>query len=244
MRLKSSLLILLFTVACLNIQAQDALSIVKKLDANLVKIKDKKVNVEMTMTNLKSGKEKIKKAELYQKGNSKKLFRYTYPESDAGISTLTLPNNEVYLYLPMFNKPKKITNMAESNAFNKSDFSINDMATSGYVNSFELTLMDPEGEDYKVLLIPKDEKSPYTKLVLHINKTYFYRDKIEFYTKSEMHKFALYHHIKVNGVWVADEVSMEDVKKNHKTTLKMSDIQVNKNLDDSIFTLENLVPSK
>ena len=59
-----------------------------------------------------------------------------------------------------------------------------------------------------------------------------------------MQKFALYHHVKVGGIWVADEVSMKDVTKKHKTTLKMSDIKVNTNLDDSIFTLENLVPTK
>ena len=244
MHLKSFFLILVLSLGFMGVQAQDAVTIVKKLDANLAKIKDRSVDIEMTITNLKTGKSKLKKAELLQKGDSKKLFRYTYPESDAGIATLSLPNNEIYLYLPMFKKPKKITNMAESNAFNKSDFSLDDMASSDFSHKYSAGLMTHDGAAFKVMLTPKDAKSPYSKLVMYVNKTQYTVEKIEYYTKNEMQKFALYHYVNVNGVWVADVVSMEDVKKQHKTTLKMSNIKINQGLDDALFTLDNLTPSE
>ena len=244
MNVKSLFLIILFSFGALGLQAQDALTIVEKLDANLAKIKDKSVDIEMTMSNLKTGKSKVKKAELLQKGETKKLFRYTFPESDAGIATLTLPNDEIYLYLPMFKKPKKITNMAESNAFNKSDFSLDDMASSDFAEKYSAGLMTYEGDAFKVMLTPKDTKSPYSKLVMYINKSQYTAEKIEYYVKTEMQKFALYNYRKVSDVWVADEVSMEDVKKQHKTTLKMTNIKINQGLDDSLFALESLAPTK
>jgi outer membrane lipoprotein-sorting protein len=244
MNVKSLFLIILFSFGALGLQAQDALTIVEKLDANLAKIKDKSVDIEMTMSNLKTGKSKVKKAELLQKGETKKLFRYTFPESDAGIATLTLPNDEIYLYLPMFKKPKKITNMAESNAFNKSDFSLDDMASSDFAEKYSAGLMTYEGDAFKVMLTPKDAKSPYSKLVMYINKSQYTAEKIEYYVKTEMQKFALYNYRKVSDVWVADEVSMEDVKKQHKTTLKMTNIKINQGLDDSLFALESLAPTK
>jgi outer membrane lipoprotein-sorting protein len=244
MNVKSLFLIILFSFGALGLQAQDALTIVEKLDANLAKIKDKSVDIEMTMSNLKTGKSKVKKAELLQKGETKKLFRYTFPESDAGIATLTLPNDEIYLYLPMFKKPKKITNMAESNAFNKSDFSLDDMASSDFAEKYSAGLMTYEGDAFKVMLTPKDAKSPYSKLVMYINKSQYTTEKIEYYVKTEMQKFALYNYRKVSDVWVADEVSMEDVKKQHKTTLKMTNIKINQGLDDSLFALESLAPTK
>jgi outer membrane lipoprotein-sorting protein len=244
MNTKSLIIIFLFSIGALGLQAQDALTIVKKLDANLAKIKDKSVDMEMTISNLKTGKSKVKKAVLLQKGDSKKLFRYTYPESDAGISTLTLPNDEIYLYLPMFKKPKKITNMAESNAFNKSDFSLDDMASSDFAKKYSAGLMTHEGDAHKVMLTPKDAKSPYSKLVMYINKKQYTVEKIEYYVKTDMQKFALYHYVNVDSIWVANEVSMEDVKKQHKTTLKMSNIKLNQGLDDALFTLENLVPAE
>ena len=244
MNVKSLFIITLFSFGALGLQAQDALTIVEKLDANLAKIKDKSVDIEMTMSNLKTGKSKVKKAELLQKGETKKLFRYTFPESDAGIATLTLPNDEIYLYLPMFKKPKKITNMAESNAFNKSDFSLDDMASSDFAEKYSAGLMTYEGDAFKVMLTPKDAKSPYSKLVIYIKKSQYTAEKIEYYVKTEMQKFALYNYRKVSDVWVADEVSMEDVKKQHKTTLKMTNIKINQGLDDSLFALESLAPTK
>ena len=243
MNIKSFFLVILFSVGSF-VRAQDVQTIVKKLDANLAKVKDKSVDIEMTMSNLKTGKSKLKKAELFQKGESKKLFRYTYPESDAGIATLTLPNDEIYLYLPMFKKPKKITNMAESNAFNKSDFSLDDMASADFALKYSAGLMSYNGDAFKLMLTPKDVKSPYSKLVVYLNKTQYTVEKIEYYVKNELQKIALYHYINIDGIWVADEVSMENVKKQHKTTLKMTNIKINKGLSDALFLVENLAPKQ
>jgi len=40
--------------------------------------------------------------------------------------------------------------------------------------------------------------------------------------------------------WVATEVSMENVVKNHKTRFIMSDIKINTGLKDEMFTPENM----
>jgi hypothetical protein len=101
------MLIGLILIGVLTYAGGDASAILLKVDNNNLVVKDKTADVEMVMINLTSGKEKVKKAELYQKGLDRKLFRYTYPESDKGIATLTIPD-AVYLYLPMFKKPKKL----------------------------------------------------------------------------------------------------------------------------------------
>ena len=61
----------------------------------------------------------------------------------------------------------------------------------------------------------------------------------------ELKKVAQYHHTKVSGIWVADEVSMETIKKKHKTVMKMTNIKVNQGLDDALFTVEKMTdPAK
>ena len=243
--MKSKITILAFFIALCNIvgNAQtDANAILKKMDATIFAIKDKTVNIKMVMVNLKSGKEKEKQAILMQKGTQMKLFRYVYPASDSGIATLSLPNGEIYLYLPLFKKPKKITNLAESNAFNSSDFSIEDMATSAYADKYTPSLKSSSGTNYVLDLTPKISNTSYKHLVVYINKQNFYPEKFEFYDKKNvMVKTSKYHHVKINGFWIADRVSMEDLKKMHKTTLYMSDIKLNQGLSDDLFTLENLV---
>jgi outer membrane lipoprotein-sorting protein len=244
--IRFSLLIGLISIfAGAEMYAQDALTVVKKLDATLAKVSDKTVDVEMTLEDLKTKKTETKKAILMQKGMNMKLFRYTAPKSDSGIATLSLPTGEIYVYLPMFKKPKKMTNLAESKAFNKSDFSIADMSNSGFAENYTLNLLATEAAFYTVEFIPKNKTGEYGKLVMNINKTNFYPDRIEYYdTKMVLEKFAVYHHINVKGIWVADKVTMENVKTKHKTTLKISNFKLNQGLSDSVFTVEKLAPGK
>ncbi len=241
----TTLLAAFLVCACADVFAQDALTVVKKLDATLAKVADKTVDVEMVLENLKTKKVETKKAVLMQKGPNMKLFRYIAPPSDSGIATLALPNNEIYVYLPMFKKPKKMTNLAESKAFNKSDFSISDMSNSGFADNYTLNLLATEATYYTVEFIPKSKTGEYGKLVMNINKINFYPDRIEYYdTKMTLEKFAVYHHINLKGIWVADKVTMENAKTKHKTTLKMSNFKLNQGLSDSVFTVEKLAPAK
>ena len=220
----------------------DADQLLVKMDDVVFAAKDKTSSIKMVMVNQKSGKEKTKEAVMMQKGTDMKLFRYTFPKSDSGIATLSLPNNEIYLYLPLFKKPKKITNLAEKNAFNQSDFSVSDMATKSYAENFTGKLIDTDDAVYIVELKPKtDDDSQYSKMIAYINKSYFYPEQFDFYDKkNQMVKKATYHYIKIESYWVSDEVSMEDLKKKHKTTIYMSDIKINQGLKDELFTLENL----
>lgn len=212
-----------------------------KMDETVFAAKDKSSSIKMVMVNQKSGKEKTKKAVMMQKGVDMKLFRYTFPKSDSGIATLSLPNNEIYLYLPLFKKPKKITNLAEKNAFNQSDFSVSDMATKSYAENFTPTLISTNESTYVVDLKPKSDDAPYSHQVVYINKEYYYPEQFDFYDKkNQLVKKAIYNYAKINNYWISDEVSMEDLKKDHKTTIYMSDIKINQGLKDELFTLENL----
>lgn len=226
----------------LKIYAQtDANQLLIKMDKTVFAAKDKSSNIKMVMVNLKSSKEKTKKAVMLQKGTDTKLFRYTFPKSDSGIATLSLPNNEIYLYLPMFKKPKKITNLAEKNAFNQSDFSVSDMATKSYAENFNAELISTNEFTYLVVLKPKSDDSQYAHMVVYINKEYFYPEQFDYYDKkNQMVKKAIYNYTKIQNYWISDEVSMEDLKKDHKTTIYMSDIKINQGLKDELFTLENL----
>ena len=52
--------------------------------------KDRQGKITIILTD-KTGKEKIREASMLQKGPDKKLYRYTKPESQAGIATLIAP---------------------------------------------------------------------------------------------------------------------------------------------------------
>ena len=221
--------------------AQDnAKEILASMDKVLFAPKDKEMDLQMVMTDMMTKKEKIKKARIYQKGADKKLFVYTYPQSDKGIATLTIPGS-IYIYLPMFKKPKKITNMADGNAMNKSDFSLEDMPTEPYSERYTPTLLNTTSSSWVLELKPKEDKPTYSKLVVTVNKVHRYPEKIVYFDKKGSKiKEADYHFKKIGNYWVSDRVTMTDLKKNHRTAITMTDIKLNQGLSDSIFTLEHL----
>ncbi len=240
--MKNRLFLIAILLLCFKgeIFGQDAVSILKKMDQTSLDIKDKTSNIEMTLLNLKSNKEKVKKAIIIQKGRDKKLFRYTYPKSDEGIATLSLPNGEIYIYLPLFKKPKKITNLADS-GLNNSDFSTEDMVVKLYAEDYHAKMLETNNVAYVLDLISKNNDEEYNHVIVHINKKYFYPEKFEYYDKKDnLEKVSTSKYIKIGGFWVVNEVTMENVKKKHQTTIVMTDIKINQGLKDDEFTLEKL----
>ncbi len=239
------LFLIIFSVIAGSVKAQeDPTEILSKMDQIILAVEDKVADVEMEMTNLNSGKGNVKKALLMQKGADRKIFRYTYPESDRGIATLTL-SGEVYLYLPMLKKPKKITNLAQGNTFNKSDFSLEDAAFIPYSEKFIPKWLEPIATSYVLDLNPKSGGISYSHLIVTVNKKYFYPEKIEYFDKKGKRvKEAIYKYKKINNYWIADVVTMTDLKKNHKTRITMSNVKLNQGLKDDDFTVDKLAQPK
>ena len=236
-------LILVFVVYSndlIHAQETDANNLLKKMDQMASEIKDKSANIEMILVNLNTNKEKIKKAVIIQKDGDKKLFRYTYPKSDAGIATLSLANGEMYLYLPMFKKPKKITNLAQG-SLNTSDFSVKDMANMLYSENYDAKIHQTRKTIYILDLNSKNDEVEYKHLIIYLNKEFFYPEKIEFYDKNRtIEKISTTEYEKIEGLWVANRVNMQNIKKRHKTTIIMTDIKINQGLKDDEFTVEKL----
>ena len=102
------LLIIAMLFGTMHSFSQDGALILKKMDDVLSAPKDRTGTIEIVLIS-KSGKEKVREAEMMQKGRDKKIYRYTKPESQAGIATLSLPGGIMWLYMPALGKPKKIS---------------------------------------------------------------------------------------------------------------------------------------
>jgi len=101
----------------ISINAQDATTLLQDMDDLMLAPQDKQGTVKIVLTNLKSGKEKVREAEMKQKGRDYRLYRYTQPEKQAGIATLSLPDNVMWMYMPAFAKPKKNITIGQKPGF-------------------------------------------------------------------------------------------------------------------------------
>jgi outer membrane lipoprotein-sorting protein len=123
--------------------AQSAEEVLSKMDALMLAPKDKQSHFKMTLLD-RNGRGKVREADLFQKGTGERLTRYTKPENQAGISTLFLPEGKgvMWIYMPALGNPKKISGLANSQAFNNTDFSLEDMASTPFLDRYTPALLE------------------------------------------------------------------------------------------------------
>jgi outer membrane lipoprotein-sorting protein len=229
-----------FVQSILFASAQDAKTILANMDKIMFSAKDRSGKVTIILTE-KDGSEKVREAEMFQKGSDLKLYRYTKPESQAGIATLSLPDGVMWMAMPAFEKPKRISMLSKSQSFTGTDFSYEDMATTPYSDRFTSKITSTGADDYLLELIPISGKSNYSKIILRVNKTNGYPIWMKFYNlQGRMFKEATYTYEKIGKYWNASEIVMKDLEKNHSTTIKLHDTKFDQGLSDDIFKVENM----
>ncbi len=221
-------------------QAQDAKTILQKVDDVVYGPKDSKRNVKMIITN-KNGKKKEREAISLQKGTDKNLFRFTSPASQAGISTLSLPNDVMYLYLPAFGKERRISSSVKNQKFAGTDFSYDDMEAKRYSEKYTPKLLKTEDDTLVLELIPMSKKTDYSKLIMTVNKTNYCPIEVKYYDRrgQEM-KIATFKFEKIGKYWNTKEILMRDLKANSSTLVITSDVQFDTGLSDDEFTVRKL----
>jgi len=238
---KSICISFVFLLFAATSYSQSAVSLLKGMDALMSAPADKEAIVKMVLKD-RSGKEKVREAVMKQKGQYKKLYRYTYPEKQIGTATLSLPDDVIWLFMPAFNKAVKVTLLSKSQAFTGTDFSYEDMSGTSYNERFTPRILPNTDEKiYQLELMPKSMKSRYSKIIVYLDKTHLYPIKMEYFDKNKVYfKYADYTYKKQGKYWYAEEVLMKDIKKEHSTEITLTDIKFDQGIDDAEFTVENL----
>lgn len=224
-----------------QLQAQDAVGILKKMDEVLYAAKDQTGQVRMVLTD-RSGKERIREATIWQKGTDKRLFRFTAPASDAGIAFLSLPGDVMYLFMPAFEKERRIATHVKNQPFAGTDFSYDDMESVSYTSKYIPKILK-ETPDYWILeLRPKpDLRTDYSKIEMKVNRQYGYPESMESFDKGgNKIKSVENTYAKEGKYWYPKEIKMTDLKKKHSTRMIMTKVVFDSNLGDQIFTVRNL----
>jgi len=227
-------------LGCLfSANAQDAATILKKMDLVMYSSKDMTGKNKIILID-KNEKQEIREATIQQKGNDKRIFRFTSPSSQAGIAVLSLPEEVMYLYLPAFSKERRIATSAKNQNFAGTDFAYDDMESKPYSDKYTPKLIKTETSVFVLELTPKSA-SEYSKIVMSVNNTNYYPESMEYYDKGNNKiKVAKYTFVKIGNYWNPQEIEMNDLKKSHITKMQMSDVKYDTGLTDDDFTVRML----
>lgn len=239
-KIKTIMTVLLLVAALSSVKAQDANTILSKVDDVMYSPKDMSGKTKIVLID-KAGKEKTREAIIIQKGTDKRIFRFTAPSSQAGIAVLSLPNDVMYLYMPAFGKERRISSSVKNQKFAGTDFSYDDMEAKPNAEKYTPKLLKTEGDVYVLELTPKSKKSEYSKVIMKVHKTNYYPVSAEFYDKGNKKiKEGKSVYVKIGNYWNAQEMTMTDLKKNHTTKMIMSDVKYDQGLSDEEFTVRKL----
>jgi len=215
-----------------------AVEILNKVDDVANAPKDQSYTLKMVLID-RLGGEKNQELIMLQKGRSKRLAKVLSPADQKGIAFLTLPDGVQYLYLPAFGKAQRLDSALKDMSFTGTDFTYEDMEAGRQSDKWNPTVVKRDQDTIVLEMKPKPGKtSAYSRLVMWVSSANYVPTRVEHFDKNgKLYKVLVREKIQlVGGYWVAMETTMEDLKKQHKTKMIISDMQFDTGIPDGRFT--------
>lgn len=223
--------------------AKTAAGILKKSDDVINDYKDQEYHTRMT---LKSGEGKVEKViemKIMQKGQDKRLVRFVKPGDVKGLSVLVENANTTYVYLPQFNKTRRVAAHTSKQSFMGTDFTEQEMDIIRYDEKFVPALVKKEGNEYILKCTPKKGlEFAFSYIMMWIDERDSMQTKYEYYNADNVKmKTQTRGDTKMlEGVYSQTKVVMTDHIKKHSTEIEILSIKENQGLKDDQFSLRNL----
>ncbi len=242
MRKILSLLLICFVIKGFAITGGEVLD---KVEKTLLAPKDRVAVAKLTLIE-KSGKKKVRKIKMWQKGKEKRLIKFLEPADVRGVGLLVVSENQMYLWMPAFSKIRRIASHVKHQSFMGTDFSYEDIGEVGYKDKYSAKLERENEKEYVLLLTPEKKDVYYGKLRMWVLKESYLPVKVEFYSKKgELLKVMEAEKIeKIDGFWTHVKIVMHNVKTGHKTVMELSEIKYNTGIKNKVFTKSYLKRAK
>jgi outer membrane lipoprotein-sorting protein len=185
----------------------------------------------------------------YSFGKGEKgLMEYLEPARVKGMKILTLNDgDDVWFYSPRTARVRKIASNQKKQSVNNSDFSYEDLSTKDRREEYVVTLAGEEEKAgrpcYKLDLKAKDAGKTYSRITFWVDKERFVGLAGDMFDEEGK----LWKKLRMNGVekigsyWTPKSIVMENVQKGSKTTMEMSTIEYDIDLDEGMFSERNLM---
>ena len=215
--------------------------VLSRVDAVLSAPQDGTSTAEMLLVD-KSGRTKQRRMQLWTRYHKDQddwsLIKFLSPPEERDLGFLTLADDKMYLYLPAFDRVRRIASHARKESFAGSDLSNDDLSTGKYTDHFSAAITKETDQEYVLELTRRPGSNRiYPRSLVWVNKENFTLPRMELFDNHDrLWKTFEGEYEKIQGYWTLTRLTMTDVKKEHKTHMKMADIEFDVGLDDRIFT--------
>ena len=216
-------------------------AILAKVDKAEAQGRDMKARMVITLID-KAGKKRERRAIFFQKGTDRRLIQFKAPASEAGISVL-IQGTEIHLYLPQFQKTRRIAAHVKNQPFMGTDLSFDDMSSLQYAQENEVLSATEEANQYRLEIKPKAGVSKsYSRLTMLVRKNDHQIAQIHFFDakNKEVRRMERLDFRKFDGYSVPSKIQVKDLLSEHRTILHLQDLQINTGVNARFFSLRYL----
>lgn len=250
----SFVLFLIILALCLNgASSAEQLTvdeIIDRVKENQIEYENSRTQAKMVIID-KNGKTEEREIIMYQKEEDDKisiLMRFLSPKNVEGVTLLSADNGDkIYLFMPAYQKPRRIAGASKKESFMGTDFSYEDLGMDYQNDDYLKKLLEETETQFIIEVIPMDEDINYSKFLLYINKEQFYLDKVEFFDlEGTFTKMLEIKEVKIDeeGKNTPIKIEITNIIDNHKTILNIKDIEYDLQLAGDFFSIRTMQKPK
>lgn len=222
--------------------AEDGPSVLAKMDESMSRATDQYFEYEVV--NEESGRDpKVMELDVWIKGPMR-LTEFQAPGDMKGTKALVRAHDQMYIYLPAYNKVRRVASSMTSGGFMGTTFSNDDISTVLYGPVYDAALQSEAETAWVLVLTPKaDAKTAYGKLVMTVDRKYIQPAQIEYFNRKDQHiKTETRSGYSCEGeVCNAESMKMVDhTRGDASTELVRRTWKVNTGVGDDEFSVRNL----
>jgi outer membrane lipoprotein-sorting protein len=221
----------------------DGASILAALDKRVAAFDDQSYQASMEI--IRGGQtRKTLVFKAVMKGLDKQFIEFLEPGDVAGMKVLMQDASTLYVYMPEFNKVRRVAAHAMNQGFLGSDFTYEDMTQVQLSPFFQATLGGQQGNETTLVLTPKEGvEVSVAKVEVVIDKTKGGVTKLTYYdgAGNAVRQQTRTDWIDLKGTLVPTKITMLDLKSGDLTVITRKDIAVNEGVDDAIFSRRQLL---
>jgi outer membrane lipoprotein-sorting protein len=187
--------------------------------------------------------------DVFQKtlgGIEKRLVRFASPPDLRGMGILVENRDTMYVYLPGFDKVRRVGMHARTQNVMGSDFNYDDLGVLRYSHDYDAQLVQTTPAEYLIELSSKPGRDPlYVKLRAWISRKCLQYSKIEYY---DSHGMLVRTHLREyregkgagKRCLITKTSMIAHNRGNHMTVAEILDVKLNEKLPDDLFTVRSL----
>jgi outer membrane lipoprotein-sorting protein len=213
-----------------------------KVDAAASPAQDTHVVMAVAMSDNK-GREVSRTMEIWQKGADLRLVRLTDPPRLAGVGMLVGADEVVHLYLPSYDRTRRVIGEQRGDAFMGTDISMEDLARTSFAEEYSAALVSEGEAEVELMLTPLDPKAhshARSRLVLRTDDQLWTRLEHLDAEGAVLRRVLLSDFRTVDGYAFAHTMKVEDLERGRTTTATATELAFDRGLDDELFTVTNL----